>query len=207
MRQLRSLPCEAGVQLLPSRWAHVFLAWARSDARHFTTLGAAAGLTAHSALSHALAELESRVFAWACGHAPAARRPAAVRTPADHFELYGQRRYYRRADALFHSPSIGLDWRNASQHHASGALVERMTLAGIPPLIADLTTPECVLDHGTRPLHVVKVFVPTPVSYTHLDVYKRQPSTSTSPVARLGTLASSVRMVPPWKSVRVAVME
>lgn len=167
LRQLRSLPCEAGIQLLPSRWAHVFLAWARSDARHFTTVGAAASLTAHSALSHALAELESRVFAWASGHAPAARHPAAVRTPADHFELYGQRRYYRRADALFHSPSIGLDWRNVSQDHASGALVERMTLAGIPPLIADLTTPECVLDHGTRPLHVVKVFVPTlvPLSF------------------------------------------
>lgn len=166
LQRLRGLPCQVSLQRLDSPWAHVFIAWARDDARPFTTLGAAAGADPHEALAHALAELESRVLAWTLGHAPTISHPAAVRTPSDHVELYGVRRYYRRADALIQPQAPAVDWRKPMQRPQPGALAHRLAAAGLAPVIVDLTTPQCVLDHGTRPLHVVKAFVPSLVPLT-----------------------------------------
>ncbi len=167
IHRLRALPCHVSVQRLESRWAHVFIVWARDDIRPFTTLGAAAGIDAYETLAHALDELESRVLAWTHGHAPAISHPAAARGPADHFELYGIRRYYRRADALIRDLGPAIDWRHLPQLLARGALTDRLAAAGLAPVIVDITTPQCMLDHGTRPLRVVKAFVPSlvPLSF------------------------------------------
>ncbi|MBB1627941.1 YcaO-like family protein [Achromobacter sp. UMC71] len=167
LQRLRALPSEISIQRLDSQWAHVFIVWARDDTRCFTTLGAAAGNDPHATLAHALAELESRVLAWRHGPVPMISHPAAVRTPADHFELYGVRRYYRRADTLFQAHAAAIDWRDLAQRPLRGALVHRLAAAGMAPVIVDLTTTQCVLDHGTRPLHVVKAFVPSlvPLSF------------------------------------------
>ncbi len=167
LQRLRALPCQLSIQRLDSDWAHVFIVWARDDTRHFTTLGAAAGADPQEALAHALAELESRVLAWTEGHASAISHPAAVRSPADHFELYGVKRYYRRADALFQTHAPAIDWRDLAQPPLRGTLADRLAADGLTPVIVDITTPQCVLDHGTRSLHVVKAFVPSlvPLSF------------------------------------------
>lgn len=170
LRRLRDLPCEIGVQALDSGWAHVYLAWVRDDARPFATLGAAAGLDPAEALARAVAELESRVLAWTRGHAPGLRQPSLARTPADHFDLYGLRRYYRRADALFDARATAADFPGlAAGRPMAGALLDRLIAGGVSPLIVDLTTSACVLDHGRRWLHVVKAFAPglVPLSFGH----------------------------------------
>ncbi|MFY3307083.1 YcaO-like family protein [Achromobacter ruhlandii] len=167
MQRLRRLPCHISLQRLDSPWAHVFIVWARDDIRHFTTLGAAAGADTHAALAHALDELESRVLAWSHGHAPTVSHPTAVRTPADHFELYGVRRYYRRADALIQEHRPAIDWRHLPRLPEREAMADRLAAAGLAPVIVDITTPQCTLDHGTRSLHVVKAFAPSlvPLSF------------------------------------------
>ena len=52
----------------------------------------------------------------------------------------------------------------------------------------------CILTHGV--LNALSVFAPEPVSYTHLDVYKRQIMCAVKP-GQLGPLRRMVREIDP----------
>ncbi|NNU44254.1 YcaO-like family protein [Ramlibacter montanisoli] len=92
--------CRIAVQHLDSPWAHVALVAAQHESLHFTTMGTAAKENFEAALLGALEETEARVYAWLHGHRGHVRHAAQVATPEHHFELYGCRRHFRRADAV-----------------------------------------------------------------------------------------------------------
>ncbi|HZY18321.1 MAG TPA: YcaO-like family protein [Ramlibacter sp.] len=177
---LEAAGCRVCLQQLPSPWAPVALASAQHGSLHFTTMGTAAAGTLEEALHGALQELESRVYAWVHGHEPTLARPDQVATPDHHFELYGLRRYHRRADAvLFPSPGVAVPPRRRSSRASEaglagthgpsglGELLQRFATGGLAPLAVDITPAQASIDQGRTSLVVVKALVPglLPVSF------------------------------------------
>ncbi len=173
IRSLGRAGCRVSVQRLNSPWAHVCLVAAQNADLHFTTMGTAAASNFNHALKSALEETEARVYAWIHGHKPEIDTPELVATPEHHFELYGSKRFFRRADAvLFPSKSDGavpapLRIRDQAQ------LVRRMAGGGLHPVVVDITPANASIDQGRSQLFVVKALVPglLPVSFG----FRREP--------------------------------
>jgi len=159
---LRAAGCRVSLQRLPSAWAHVALVSAQHAQQHFTTVGSAASMDMVDALAKALDELEARVHAWLSGHVPDVEGPADVVGPEHHFDLYGLKKFFRRADrVLFPDPADtvvpfprALRWRGVDQ------LVVRFAREGIHPVAVDITPRQHHVDQGRTPLTAVKVLVP-----------------------------------------------
>jgi ribosomal protein S12 methylthiotransferase accessory factor len=171
---LEQTGCRVVVQKLDSPWAHVCLVAAQHEAQHFTTMGTSAHADFGVALAGALDETEARVYAWIHGHKPEVSAPAEVRTTEHHFELYGLKRYFRRADRVLFPQGPTATMRLAPLKSASmRQLVEHFAAGGIHPVIVDITPEHCFVDQGRTRLSVVKALVPglLPISFG----YQREP--------------------------------
>lgn len=175
MRLMEDAGCRVCLQCLPSSWGAVILAAASHDKLRFTTLGAAAALDPEDALERAICELESRVFVWLNGLATVEPiTPDAVRTPADHFQLYAQRDWYRHGEAFLMAQNgeparfgaLASRMATASAS-ASTSLASRMAGHGLAPFIVEITPTHHTIDQGRTPLTVVRAFAPTlvPLSF------------------------------------------
>lgn len=175
IKTLEQAGCKIVVQRLSSAWAHVCLVAAQHEALHFTTMGTAASSVFDLALEGALDEAEARIYAWVHGHEPQISDPSAVSTTEHHFELYGLKRYFRRADrVLFPKAGGALVPKLASLNfNTAGQLVDRFASDNKSPLIVDITPKRCYVDQGRTPLFVVKALVPglLPISFG----YQREP--------------------------------
>lgn len=156
---LNAAGCETGLCQLESDLACVVLAWAQHELMGFTTLGAAARTTLEEAAVAALGELETRAFTWLNGHAPIRRIQAReANRAADHFELYGQRRYFRRADQILREAT-----GPCMQHpggKSEGSTLDLFLQRSIVPSYVDITPARNTIANGKIPLTVVKAFVP-----------------------------------------------
>jgi len=172
---LEAAGCRISLQQLPSQWAHVALISAQHEELHFTTMGTAANANFGAALDSALGELEARVYAWVHGHAPSISDPKEVRTTEHHFELYGLKRYFKRADkVLFPTQGQTLTaWPKSLPVSSLPQLVKRFAGRNVQPLIVDITPKNCYIDQGRTPLSVVKALIPglLPISFG----YQREP--------------------------------
>ncbi|MEO8389892.1 YcaO-like family protein [Polaromonas sp.] len=174
IQTLKDAGCKIVVQRLYSPWAHVCLVAAQHEALHFTTMGTAANPDFKAALSGALDETEARVYAWIHGHQPQINHPAEVVTTDHHFELYGLKRYFRRADrVLFPEGAPSEDRITPFRFKTADQLTARFAARNISPLMVDITPEHCFMDQGRTPLSVVKVLVPglLPISFG----YQREP--------------------------------
>jgi ribosomal protein S12 methylthiotransferase accessory factor len=171
---LEQTGCRIVVQKLDSPWAQVCLVAAQHEAQHFTTMGTSAHSDFSTALAGALDETEARVYAWIHGHKPEVGAPEEVGTTEHHFELYGLKRYFRRADRVLFPENPATGARLAtSKAGSTQELVERFAAKGIHPVIVDITPELCFVDQGRTRLSVVKALVPglLPISFG----YQREP--------------------------------
>ena len=97
---LTSRGCRLTVQVLDLGVQPVWMVAIQHDDKHFTAVGAAAGLELDAVLHSAFSEAETAAYVRLAGMACEPIRPIQVTTPAQHADLYAQRKYYRRADAL-----------------------------------------------------------------------------------------------------------
>jgi ribosomal protein S12 methylthiotransferase accessory factor len=160
VQSLTATGCRVKVQRLASRWANVCLVAAQNASQGFTTMGASAHPDFYAALSSALQEAEARVFAWLHGHEPEANEPEQVITPDHHFELYGDSRYYRRADRVLFPASTEHLKPPAAMTEGLPALLARMAGGGLRPLAVDITPSSASIDQGRSSLVAVKALVP-----------------------------------------------
>jgi ribosomal protein S12 methylthiotransferase accessory factor len=168
---LEAVGCRVNIQRLESPWAHVCLVAAQHEAGHFTTMGTAADVCFLSALTSALSELESRVYAWLLGHHPSISTPAQARSTEHHFELYGLKPYYRRADNVLFAADARIQgrWPSALHHKSTQALIDRFAQRGLRTVAVDITPRHHCIDQGRQTLVVVKALVPglLPISFGH----------------------------------------
>lgn len=170
IQTLEQAGCKVLVQKLDSPWAHVCLVAAQHEDFHFTTMGTAASADFRKALEGALDETEARVYAWIHGHEPQIKGPEEVATTDHHFELYGLKRYFRRADHVLFPDVDVADGRIVPfQFKTAGQLIKRFVAQGLSPVMVDITPEHCFIDQGRTPLSVVKVLVPglLPISFGH----------------------------------------
>lgn len=162
---------EIVIQRLKSAWAEVALVAVQHHGLHFTTMGTAASSELVEAIAAALDEAEARVYAWLHGHRATIRSAHEVDNTAHHFELYGLKPHYRRADAvLFSSSEVPLEHLPAAAlPQGSESLLQRFAAQGLDPMVVDITPDNCRVDQGRRQLHVIKALIPTllPVSFGH----------------------------------------
>lgn len=171
MVDVQDTGARVGIQLLPSRWAPVVLAWMQHEEYGFTTIAAAARSTLEAAVSAALGELEPRAYTLLqrAVHPDIPRKPLLrdVHTPADHFLLYTHPHYFQRADAVLKPARATMRFGDAAQQCAAaigpthGPLADRLCAHGIAPLIVDITPRHCAIPLGPTTLHAVKVLVPS----------------------------------------------
>jgi ribosomal protein S12 methylthiotransferase accessory factor len=168
IQKLEALGCRVLVQKLSSPWAHVCMLAAQHQGRHFTTMGTSANARFDDAARDALSEIETRVYAWLHGHQPQVSEPDKVNSPMHHFDLYGARRYFRRADRVLFPESLPASVDLAPfPFHNSAQLVGRFAEKGIHPVMIDMTPERCYLDQGRTKISVVKTLVPglLPISF------------------------------------------
>lgn len=171
LQALADAGCRVLVQQLESPWAAVCLVAAQHRELHFTTMGTSAHASFERALASALEETEARVYAWLHGHQAHIAAPEQVATPEHHFELYGCRRWYRRADRVLFPSTAASDPMPDPQGGATLAdLVRRMSAAGLRPIAVDITPASASIDQGRSSLVAVKALVPglLPMSFGRL---------------------------------------
>jgi len=117
----------------------------------------------------ALDETESRVYAWLHGHVPTLSLPEQVSTTEHHFELYGLKRYYRRADRVLFpaQPSFTTAWPRTMGVKGLKDMTRKLVRSGLEPITVDITPDKHCVDQGRTPLSVAKVLVPglLPISF------------------------------------------
>jgi len=140
----------------------VVLAFGQHAGRCFTIVKTAAAFSAEAAADHALAELEAGVLSASSRDGGPVPTPQSVVFPKDHFDLYAQRRYFRRADWLV-APEKTTSLREVEQGRPG--TVERLLV-----VLGELgyrafchrfsNNHQASLHQGRTPLHVVRVLVP-----------------------------------------------
>lgn len=175
LHAIEATGCRVLLQQLDSPWLHVAMVAVQHDALHFTTLGMAASHHAALAAEGALDETEARVYAWLHGHRASITQPEEVATTEHHFELYGLKRHYRKADRVLF-PKVAETtpaWPRPLKRVGLDDLVRQLARAGHEVLVSDITPDLHHLDQGRTPLSVAKVIVPglLPISFG----YRREP--------------------------------
>ncbi len=165
---LEQAGCRVVIQKMQSVCAQATLVSAQHDQKHFTSVGASAHFSMASAIDSALGELESQVFSRLNGHTISIKSPLEVRSPQDHFELYGLKRYFRRADNILRPMiKIGLDQCGSPSDDSVDGLVMQLTEAGYAPMYVDISPRLGALDQGRKNLTVVRAMIPglIPISF------------------------------------------
>lgn len=162
MQAIEATGCRVSLQLLSSDWLPVAMVAVQHADQHFTTLGMAAADSFARAADGALDEAEARVYAWLHGHRPTIEQPGQVASTEHHFELYGLKRHFRRADrVLFPSQAETTPrWPRAGRPLSLEDRVRRLARAGHATIAVDITPDAHCIDQGRTPLAVAKVLVP-----------------------------------------------
>lgn len=158
---LHEAGCLAGVLWLESPYAPCFLAWAQHEQRGFTAVGGGCGMDSAAAISSALGEVETLVFAHFHGGFSTKAKPDTVRLPLDHASLYGHKRYFRRADGVLHANS-GVDFSAITQTAPASmdALYDKLAEEGRSPIFFDITPERPYIHQGRTIIRVCKALVP-----------------------------------------------
>lgn len=160
VQALSAAGCRVSVQVLDLAVQPVWMIVVQHDERHFTTVGAAAGHDLDRVLHSALSEAETAAYVRLAGLEAEPIRPADVKTPADHSNLYAQRRYYRRADALLQVRER-VDFDAAPRtDRTMDAVLASLVARGIRPLWVDLTLPDAPLTLTGEPIVSGRMIVP-----------------------------------------------
>ncbi|MES2889835.1 MAG: YcaO-like family protein [Pseudomonadota bacterium] len=170
LQAMQDTGCRVQLQRLATPWLHVAMVSVQHPTRHFTTLGMSAHAHFTRATEGALDETEARVYAWLHGHQPHIREPKQVLTPEHHFELYGLKPHFRRADRVLFAAepsSSGSAWPRAMKARSLEGLTRQLARAGLRTLAVNITPTQHHVDQGRTPLSVVKVVVPSllPISF------------------------------------------
>jgi thiazole/oxazole-forming peptide maturase SagD family component len=163
---------EAGVRAvvrdLSGDLAPVAGVYLRHRTRPFARITSSAAFDIAQAVDHALAEAESQFFQYLRSDPLASISPSEVRHPADHGQLYCQKRYSGRAD-WFGRARVTVTLRQAGAGLAKryGELMDTLKGKGLGVLAVELTPARELVLLGRRPMHVVRALVPglVPVSF------------------------------------------
>ncbi len=159
---LQEAGCAISIQRLTSRSVHVALVSAQHVERHFTTMGAAASHSFTEAVERAIDEAETRIYAWLHGHACTIVAPEQVLTVEHHIELYGLKRFFKKADRVLFPENAQQTsrWPSATKTRSLQDLVQRLGAEAKRPIVVDITPKLHRVDQGRTALSVVKALVP-----------------------------------------------
>lgn len=165
---LHDAGCQAGILWLESPYAPCFLAWAQHEQRGFTAVGGGCGLDVAAAVGSALGEVETLMFAHFHGGFSDKVKPETVLQPLDHANLYGQKRYFRRADSVLHA-TVGVDFAAIAQTAPASmeVLYDKLAEEGRSPIFFDITPERPYIHQGRTIIRVCKALIPglIPVSF------------------------------------------
>lgn len=156
---IRATGFEVQLQWLPNDCAQVAFLMARHPERRFLCVAAGARQTMDMAVHSALVELESRVFSLLHDHAVPHLTPRTVRTPDDHFGLYSFPANYHRADGIA-MPKTFVTFGEVAKRDTQRKTLDRILLAGLTPLVFDITPKLNGIDGGNERLVVYRAIVP-----------------------------------------------
>ena len=162
-RELEDAGCAVHLQCLTLGLAPVWLAIVQHAALGFTCTGAAAGANDQDALDRALAEAHAAAMArvaTADGAAVSPVDPTAVANAAGHAALYGDRRYFRRADALM-ACRERLPFRHAAPDGRLRARTASDVIGARQSSVIDFSPTSLAFAPGGWQLHTVRVIVPS----------------------------------------------
>jgi ribosomal protein S12 methylthiotransferase accessory factor len=138
--------CRLVVQVLDLGVQPVWMVAIQHHGKHFTAVGAAAGLDLDAVLHSAFSEAETAAYVRLAGMDCKPIHPAQVATPAQHADLYAQRKYYRRADALLAPTRMAAFHELAPPHQREMRTVyAALGASGLEPLWVDLSVPNAPL--------------------------------------------------------------
>ena len=158
---LQDAGCEAGILWLESPYAPCFLAWAQHEERGFTAVGGGGGLDTAAAVNSALGEVETLVFAHFNDGFKDKARPETVREPVDHANLYGQKRYFRRADSVLRAQrSVDFAFVTQTAPASIDVLYNKLAEEGRSPVFFDITPERPYIDQGRTVIRVCKALIP-----------------------------------------------
>lgn len=171
LHALTSAGCAVTVQQLDTTCIHVALVSVQHEESHFTATASAAGSNFAEAVNDAIDKLEAKVHERMQGHLPRVKLAEEAATAHHHFELYGLKRHFRRADrVLFPSQAMtGDHWPLDLKNHSLGSLLEHFSTRDLRPVAVDITPQQPFIDQGRTRITVVKALVPglLPVSFGH----------------------------------------
>ncbi len=161
IRALRQAGVEVVVKDHSLGLAPVVFVFAQSLQAGFTLTTAGAAFDAEEALNSALMEIEFVVTTRLASSKPRAIEPEQVESPEDHMDLYGQRKYFRRADFLARGGDrIALADVGRESSKRWDELAALLASRGHKILWFDLTPPGASLHQGRTPLHIGRAIVP-----------------------------------------------
>jgi len=159
--------CRVSVQRLPSDVAYVCLTLIQHRERHFTCVDTAASFDETEAVDSALTSAEVQAWVRMQGNAAPHIPPKQVKTMQDHADLYCQKAYFSRADALFSSGGASFPATTPKQFLASMDKLVEILRNRISELIwVDLCPSGPVFRHGCVPLLTVRALAPGLVPLT-----------------------------------------
>ncbi|WP_161974484.1 YcaO-like family protein [Piscinibacter terrae] len=149
------------VQRLDASWMPVWFVWMQSEQAGFTTVAAASGFGPEAALESAFFEAHTAALVRLASRQPTGIAARAVRTPRDHADLYAQRRYFRRADALCsNEPQVDFGTAVAGWCPSFEALRAGLAAHGRDIVVADLSLPDAPTTWDGTPIVTVRALAP-----------------------------------------------
>lgn len=150
--------------------APVVFIFAQSKKLAFTTCAGCSAFDTETALDHALMEVESAIFSRLTNGSPEPIEPSEVRLPHEHGKLYGQKRFFWKADFL-------IAGRDLTPFRVVGRKAARSWQELVNRFIGyswTLVTVNLKLDErlgGNGSLHIVRSLVPgiIPISFGYLE--------------------------------------
>lgn len=161
MRRLENEGCLVSVQLLTEGVYPAYLVFVQNQACHFSVVGAGSGY-ADSALESALSEAETLAFS-RLGRAPYEKlKPQQVRKAVEHTDLYANKAYFRRADALL-ACRDSCSYADAGKRFLSGqdSILSHLQSHGdYRPIGIDMSLDNAPLTFARQKIVTVRVIVP-----------------------------------------------
>ena len=161
LASMQDAGCRAGILWLESPYVPCFLAWAQHEEQGFTAVGGGSGLDTAAAVNSALGEVETLVFAHLNEGFKDKAKPETVREPVDHANLYGQKRYFRRADGILHAQRR-VDFASVTQTAPASidAVYSKLAEEDRSPIFFDITPERPYIDQGRTVIRVCKALIP-----------------------------------------------
>lgn len=159
--RLENEGCIVSVQLLTEGIYPAYLVFVQNLERHFSVTGASSGY-ADGALESALSEAEVLAFS-RLGNAPyEKRRPQQVRKAIEHTDLYANKAYFQKADALL-ACQENCSYANADERFVSakdGILAYLQKGGDYHPIGVDISVDKAPLTYAKKTIVTVRAIIP-----------------------------------------------